>query len=135
MPTCSGIPEYAAALKDLMSSDGVHFTESGYRCLASGFTTHLTETLKKKSASVSIISGTSRGHGGRGGGKQSYYWRGFVSPIGTSRPKNHHQAYLQSHSGGGGPIKAAPGSAKSAKFAHGRTPYWGLGRQQKVLKK
>jgi hypothetical protein len=124
MPACTGIPEYAAALKDLMSSDGVHFTESGYRCLASGFTTHLTDLLKKKSASVSIVSGTSRGHGGRGAGKQSYYWRGFVSPIGTSRPKNHQQAYLQSH-GGGGPIKGSSGSAKSAKIAHGRTPYWG----------
>jgi hypothetical protein len=71
MPACTGIPEYAAALKDLMSSDGVHFTESGYRCLASGFTTHLTEMLKKKSASIPIVSGTSHGHCGRDGGKQS----------------------------------------------------------------
>jgi hypothetical protein len=44
MPACTGIPEYAAALKDLMASDGVHFTDSGYKCQASGFSAHLKGT-------------------------------------------------------------------------------------------
>jgi len=41
MPACIGIPEYAAALKSLMKQDGVHFTESGYSCLANGLSTHI----------------------------------------------------------------------------------------------
>jgi hypothetical protein len=135
MPACIGIPEYAAALKDLMSNDGVHFTEAGYKCLAAGFSSHVNDLSKKKSASVPIVSGSGSGTGSKSG-KQSFYWRGFVSPIGTSRPKNHHQAYLQSHSGphsagkrSTGPIRATQNSEKSAKFTHGRTPYRGSNKK------
>jgi hypothetical protein len=132
MPACTGIPEYAAALKDLMGKDGVHFTEAGYKCLASGLSSHVNTVLKTNTASVPTISGSSAGTRARGS-KQSFYWRGFVSPVGTCRPKNHQQAYLQSHSGPNfiagrrstGPIRAVPASEKSAKFAHGRTPYRG----------
>jgi hypothetical protein len=70
MPACIGIPEYAAALKDLMSDDGVHFTEAGYKCLAAGFF-HVNDLSKKKSASVPIVSGSGSGSGSRSG-KQSF---------------------------------------------------------------
>jgi hypothetical protein len=80
MPACTGIPEYAAALKDLMSKDGVHFTEAGYKCLASGLSAHVNTVLKTNSASVPTFSGSGAGTRARGG-KQSYYWRGFVSLL------------------------------------------------------
>jgi hypothetical protein len=111
-----------------MKTDGIHFTDSGYSCIALGLTAHI-KTVKnvkseKISAAVSNFSGTKRS------GKQSYYWRGFVSPIGIGRPANHKAAYLQSHTnltatrggvGGGG------GKMRSAHIPHSFTPYRGGG--------
>ncbi len=94
-----------AALKSHMTSDGgVHF-ESGYDCLTAGLTTHIkcmaSNNMKNTSAGFSYFSGAKKT------GKQSFYWRGFVSPVGTGRKL---RAYMQSHSnpaagrvrGGGG---------------------------------
>ncbi len=134
MPACAGIPEYAKALKTLMKKDGVHFTEYGYSCLASGLHNHL-KTLKtsvqgKVAVASLAVSGT------RGRQKQSFYWRGFVSPVGVGRPHNHRAAYLQSHSnpssakgvGGGkwrGRTSGASGSHGTLSNLHSRTPYTG----------
>jgi hypothetical protein len=41
MPACIGLSEYAAALKSYMQIDGVHFTNSGYACFATGISTHI----------------------------------------------------------------------------------------------
>ncbi len=113
MPACTGLSEYAAALKSYMQIDGVHFTSTGYACLATGISTHIKSIKVEKpgnvSAAVINISGAKRS------GKRSFYWRGFVSPVGTGRPTNHKAAYLQSHTnpmagrggGGGGGRKMA----------------------------
>ncbi len=132
MPACTDRSEYAAALKSHMSSDGVHFSESGYDCLTVGLITHIkdaaTKNPKQLSAGYSTFSGAKRT------GKQLFYWRGFVSPIGTGRPTNHKAAYKQSHSnpaagrdtggGGGGKWQASNTSI------HNRTPYGG-GKRKK----
>ncbi len=125
MPACSGLPEYAAALRTHMSNDGVHFSESGYKCLATGLASHLQSiplrNPKKKSAGLLNFSGVKKT------GKQSFYWRGFVSPVGTARPTNHKAAYMQSHSNpvaGRGP--AGGGKWRSSNQSiHSRTPYGG----------
>jgi hypothetical protein len=52
MPACTGIPEYAAALKSLMKPDGVHFTESGYSCIAAGLTVHINSVKNEKSEKI-----------------------------------------------------------------------------------
>jgi hypothetical protein len=126
MPACIGIPEYAAALKSLMKPDGVHFTDSGYSCIANGLATHIHTVQNEKPqtcpAAVPNVSGPRRA------GKQSYYWRGFVSPVGVGRPTNHKAAYLQSHTnptatrGGGG---EGGGKMRSAHISHGYAPYRG----------
>jgi hypothetical protein len=134
MPACAGISEYAEALKTHMKKDGVHFTASGYSCLASGLSKHLrtltpTSTGKIAAACLSV-SDTKKNR------KQSFYWRGFVSPVGAERPFNHRAAYLQSHSktgpprgAGGGKWRgstscpAGPSTNLSFKSVHGRTPY------------
>ncbi len=107
---------------------------AGYSCLASGLHNHL-KTLKPsvqgKVAVASLpVSGT------RGRQKLSFYWRGFVSPVGVGRPHNHRAAYLQSHSnpssakgGGGGKWRGstsgASGSHGTFVNLHSRTPYMG----------
>jgi hypothetical protein len=35
-------------------------------------------------------------------GKQTYYWRGFASPVGVCRPRNHNKAYKLTHPSRGG---------------------------------
>jgi hypothetical protein len=103
MPACVGIGEYALALKHLIKDDGVHLNEDGLRCLANALNT-LTDSQKTKSEKpdtvrLSAFSGTRQ---------RTFYWRGFVSPVGTSRPTNHSKAYLQSHSSHGGRNLAIP---------------------------
>jgi hypothetical protein len=49
MPACTGIPEYAAALKSLMKPGGVPFTESGYSCIAIGMSVHINTVKHEKS--------------------------------------------------------------------------------------
>ena len=102
-----------------------------YECIAAGLTTHIKNikaaTCEQKTASVFNISGAKLS------GKHSFYWRGFVSPVGTGRPQNHKAAYLQSHTnpyatrgGGGGKVRSACHSLKSFHT----TPYRG-GRERK----
>ena len=76
----------------------------------------------KIAATAFNISGTKRA------GKQSDYWRGFVSMVGIGRQANHKAAYLQSHTiptatrGGGG---EGGGKMRSAHISHGYAPYRG----------
>jgi hypothetical protein len=137
MPACAGIPEYAEALKTLMKKDGVHFTDSGYSCLASGLHNHLKTLKPSVQGKVAVASLAVSGTSGRK--KQSFYWRGFVSPVGVGRPYNHRAAYLQSHSNpgsakgvGGGKWRGSTSGASGASGSHGtfpnlhsRTPYMG----------
>jgi hypothetical protein len=129
MPACTGLPEYAAALKTHMCSDGVHFTDSGYKCLASGLSNHINSIADNKAKNLSAVpinfSGTRRA------GKQSFYWRGFVSPVGTGRPTNHKAAYLQSHSKPAAGRGTAGGKWRNhGESIHHRTPNGG-GKQKK----
>ena len=76
--------------------DGIHFTESGHSCIAYGLSAHLRSlkpcTSEKISAAVFPISGAKSSR------KPSFYWRGFVSPVGAGRLFNHKAAYLQCNS-------------------------------------
>jgi hypothetical protein len=98
MTACTGIPEYLAEQKHMSATDGIHFTEDSFRCIANAILTHASSTehavTDQMSAPFSFVTEER---------KQTYYWRGFVSPVGVCRPRNHNMAYkLTHHSRGGG---------------------------------
>ncbi len=120
MPACAGISEYAEALKTNMKKDGVHFSASGYSCLASGLTRHLrtlTPTGTGKIAAPCFSVSDSKKNR-----KQSFYWHGFVWPVGTERPYNHRAAYLQSHSKTGPPRGEGGGKWRGSTFCPAGLP-------------
>jgi hypothetical protein len=106
MPACLGINEYALSLKHLMKGDGVHLNEDGQRCLANALSSqiepHNGKSEKPDTVRPPNVSGTRQ---------RTFYWRGFASPIGTSRPTNH-KYYLPQQ-----PWRQKPGetTAKGAK--------------------
>jgi hypothetical protein len=56
-------------------------------------------------------------------GKSKYYWRGFLSPVGSARPKNSHAAYMQTHrGGGGGKMRGFPANMGQARDNRSRPP-------------
>ncbi len=114
MPAFSGLSEYAAALKTHMGNDGIHFFKSGYQCLAMGLSNHIRSIPLRNPKNVS--AGSLNLSGPKRSGKQSFYWRGFVSPIGVGRPTNHKAAYLQSHSNPAAGRGSAGGSAGGGKW-------------------
>jgi hypothetical protein len=60
MPACASISEYAEALKTHMKKDGVHFTASGYSCLASDLSKHLRTLTPEKSLPPASLFQTPR---------------------------------------------------------------------------
>ena len=108
----SSTPEIVEGLKNVSSSDGVHFTSSGYSMVADKIRKELTNTSVSVAVNVSGSSNASRG---------GYFWRGFLSPVGTPRPKQFAQSYKQSRQAGG-KWKRTPSGGR------GRNPSGGPGR-------
>ncbi len=97
LPACNGLKEKAVGLKHIMSADGVHFTKHGYEKLAETVVKCCKTQFEKSVSAASIVS--ARPAGTR---QKTFYWRGFVSPVGSSRPASRTAAYLAAHPGGGG---------------------------------
>ncbi len=97
LPACNGLKEKAVGLKHIMSADGVHFTKHGYEKLAETIVKCCKTQFEKSVSAASIVS--ARPAGTR---QKTFYWRGFVSPVGSSRPASRTAAYLAAHPGGGG---------------------------------
>ncbi len=117
MPACIGISEYALSLKHLFKDDGVHLNADGLRCLANALS-----SLIGNQGGTSEKSSTVRLSNVSGPRPRSFYWRGFVSPVGTCRPNNHNKAYMQSHSSHGGRNQAASFPVKTPPSAGGKWP-------------
>jgi hypothetical protein len=117
MPACIGISEYALSLKHLFKDDGVHLNADGMRCLANA----LTSLIGNQSGTGEKPS-TVRPSNVSGPRPRTFYWRGFVSPVGTCRPNNHNKAYMQSHSSHSGRNQAAALPAKAPPSAGGKWP-------------
>jgi hypothetical protein len=130
LPACTGIREYVSALKHLSKQDGVHLTAEGYRKYAELVIaeSNKRDTVGSLSVSVPAVAVGKKLH--------HYYWRGFSSPVGSSRPKNHTEAYLQSHGGGKWSGRGASGRGGGGIRHHGQThtfktppPYRGRGKR------
>jgi hypothetical protein len=85
--------EDMTSLRHVTGTDNVHFTKEGYENLAAAI--HATiNTRRSVSAARSNVAGTEAA-----GKKQQYFWRGFVSPTGSSRPKFTATSYNNSKRG------------------------------------
>jgi hypothetical protein len=107
LPACNGITEQAAGLREIFAADGVHFTKPGYEKLADTIW-HCAKTLIEKSDSAKNSVSAVRGSHGRG--QKTFYWRGFMSPVGSERPQNSQAAYMLTHQGSGGKWRKGPDS-------------------------
>ena len=80
-PGRTGCADIAVGLKNLFAKDGVHLTPGGYELYGSNLHNIVTSKL---SASVCVSGGVP----GQGTPNKSFYWKGFVSPVGSSRPSS-----------------------------------------------
>ncbi len=76
-------------LRESCAADGVHFTDEGYATLSSNIHRSLESRFFKCCQSMSAAASVS----GRGGRPGNFYWRGFMSPVGSTRPKNMATSY------------------------------------------
>jgi len=77
----SDIVKMAAELQHISADDGVHFTSIGYRKVADMLAKTIIENARPASV---IVSGGSAAAG------SGFYWRGFLSPVGSVRePENY----------------------------------------------
>ena len=84
-----GSPMLAEPWRELFSGDGVHLNDLGSSRLAD-----LVKTIvEDKFAASSCVSGPPS--------LNEYFWRGFVSPVGSSRPKNSAAHHANRSVGGG----------------------------------
>jgi len=90
-PECKTTHELLSELEKVSMVDGVHLTREGYDRVADVVKQVITEKL-----SVDVLVS-----GGRDQGEKPVFWKGFLSPVGSSRPKNSTQQYKLTHSAGG----------------------------------
>jgi hypothetical protein len=117
LPACNGVSEQALGWKQIAAADGVHLIQSGYDKMAAAITVCV-ENLLNKSAlpAVTSVSATPA--------QKTYYWRGFVSPVGSARPKNKHTAYMNTHRGGGGKLRGHPVNVGQGRGNRFPPPYY-----------
>ena len=77
-------------LRRVTSADGVHLTDEGYRIWAKAMIDGVMQPKKDDSGSASA-----------GAKPQQFFWRGFISPVGSERPKNMASFHNNRTHGGG----------------------------------
>jgi hypothetical protein len=79
-----GNREIIADLEPFMAPDGVHLSEAGYKNIARVIKTTITSVHTGKLGKQKTLTNT----GILPAQERSYYWRGFISPCGSVRPKS-----------------------------------------------
>jgi hypothetical protein len=123
IPACNGLSEQAIGWKQIAAAVGVHLVPEGYEKMASVMFSCVKTLLDKSkdtvASSVSAVRKPTKG---------SYYWRGFLSPVGSARPKNNHAAYMLTHrgggGGGGGKMRGFPDNSGRGRGTRSRPPYY-----------
>jgi hypothetical protein len=77
--------ELLADMEQFVAADGVHLSKPGYRNIARVIVSTATALVsgklgKNRCTNTSISQG------------RSYYWRGFISPVGSSRQKSNFKS-------------------------------------------
>jgi hypothetical protein len=90
VPNATTTQELATGYCTILGIDGVHLTDEGYTKLSDV----IIETVHERNVVNSVLSGPS-------GSSKTYYWRGFTSPVGSTRPKASLGNYKDSHPGAG----------------------------------
>jgi hypothetical protein len=85
----SDVVKMASELRGICADDGVHLTQTGYRKLADTVSKTVNECARPAAVIIS---------GGDAAARTGFYWRGFVSPVGSLREPDH---YKLSRQGGG----------------------------------
>ncbi len=121
IPACNGPTEQAIGWKQIAAADGVHLVASGYEKMAA-VVHSCVKTLLEKSNDAAACSVSAA----RNPTKGSFYWRDFLSPVGSARPKNNHAAYMLTHrgGGGGGKMRGYPGNAGRGRGNRSCPPYY-----------
>ena len=89
-PGAKSTTELLSEIRKFSAADGVHLLADGYGLVADVLKDVITEHF----AAVVPVSG------GKGCGRP-VFWKGFLSPTGSSRPKNTVQSYKYTHQPGG----------------------------------
>jgi hypothetical protein len=90
------------SLSQVTAVDNVHFTKEGYENLAHVINSTISEKERLTAGNV---------HAGITGRRGAFFWRGFTSPVGSTRPRftatnyNNNKRGRQPPSGGGKPRK------------------------------
>jgi hypothetical protein len=121
LPACNGLSEQAAGLREIAAADGVHFTKHGYEKLAHTILCCSKSLVEKSNTAKNSVSDAGGSNSSHRGGPKSFYWRGFVSPIGSERPRNHQARFMLTHQGSGGGGKWNRGQNRD-RGGHNRPP-------------
>ena len=118
---CNGLSEQAIGWKQIAAADGVHLVP--YEKMASVVFSCVKNLLdKSKDTVASSVSAA------RNPTKGSFYWRGFLSPVGSARPKNNHAVYMLTNrgggGGGGGKMRGFPDISGRGRGTQSRPPYY-----------
>ncbi len=99
------------SLRHVASSDNVPFTRDGYESMA--------EAVSKVLNQNSRIAAASPASGSQAGKRQfSFFWRGFTSPNGASRPKFSTSAYNRAKRGRNHPCRGGTGGRQRNQQSH-----------------
>jgi len=101
LPECNNLGSVANGLRDLYARDNVHLTKQGYSKVAD----IVEDCIQNKLSAAVSVSGPQGVHLGEK--PLSFFWRGFVSPVGSDRPKE--KFFSQKHKRfSGGHLRPGP---------------------------
>jgi len=122
-------PNRATEIIMLMLGDNVHFTPLGYTRLAAELDRSVKSAVRKHVSAAFLFTGSGSGDSSTSsrsslgsGSRKSFFWRGFISRHGATRPKNP-----SSYKATASHKSTASHSGRSAGAAH---PYRGRGRKR-----
>jgi hypothetical protein len=107
----TSVTSQVEGLRSVFSSDGVHLSSSG----ADRYSNIVKTIVDEKISAPLHVSG--------GGKPREFFWRGFVSPVGSSRPTNMSAVHHSRQPGGGkwrGPSAGARTGSSSGPRLGGR---------------